>query len=90
MLLDSGFQGEQKEYDNLRLSHKKPKAGELTQTQKQENKKFPKQRVLCENAFAGIKRHNAISNIYRNHLPEFDDKLMLTACDLWNLYLEVA
>lgn len=90
ILVDLGFQGMQKQYVNIRLPHKKPKKGELSQEQKQENQQLSKERVLCENAFAGVKRYNAIAHIYRNRVPDFDDKLMLTACGLWNFYLIAA
>jgi hypothetical protein len=90
VLVDLGFQGVQKQYENIRLPHKKPKGGELTPQQKEENQGLAKERVVCENAFAGVKRYNAISDVYRNRVSNFDDKLMLTACGLWNLYLEVA
>ena len=85
-----GFQGVQKQYVNIRLPHKKPKGGELTPEQKQENRELAQERVFCENAFSGVKRYNAVSDIYRNRVPKFDDKLMLTACGLWNFYLEAA
>ena len=39
---------------------------------------------------AGIKRYNAVSAIYRNRVPDFDDRLMLTSAGLWNFYLEAA
>ncbi len=90
VLGDLGFQGVQKQYVNIHLPHKKPKKGKLTDTQKQENKKLSQERVLCENAFAGVKRYRAASDIYRNRVTKFDDKLMLTACGLWNFYLEEA
>lgn len=90
VLADLGFQGVQKQYENIHLPHKKPKGGELTPQQKQENKELAKERVVYENAFAGVKRYKAVSDIYRNRVSDFDDKLMLTACGLWNLYLEVA
>ena len=90
ILFDLGFQGVQKQYVNIYLPHKKPKGRELTTEQKQENKQLSKKRVLCENAFAGVKRYNAIAHIYRNRVPDFDDKLMLTACGLWNFYLIAA
>jgi hypothetical protein len=35
--------------------------------------------VVCEAAFAGVKRYGAVSAIYRNRIEEFDDHLMLTA-----------
>ncbi|MGL5805580.1 MAG: hypothetical protein ACRC11_09075 [Xenococcaceae cyanobacterium] len=46
------------------------------------NQRLSKERVLCDNAFARVKRYNAIAHIYRNRVPDFDDKLMLTACGL--------
>jgi hypothetical protein len=90
VLVDLGFQGVQKQYVNIRLPHKKPKGGKLTPLQKQENRELAQQRVVCENAFSRVKRYNAVSDIYRNHLPKFEDRLMLTACGLWNFYLEAA
>lgn len=88
--LPIGFQGVQKQYVNIRLPHKKPKGGELTAEQKQENRELAKERVVGENAFSGVKRYNAVSHIYRNRVPLFDDRLMLTACGLWNFYLIAA
>jgi hypothetical protein len=90
VLGDLGFQGVQKQYVNIRLPHKKPRGGELTQQQKQENRELAQERVICENAFSGVKRYNAVSDIYRNRLSNFDARLMLTACGLWNFYLEAA
>ncbi|WP_293071272.1 MULTISPECIES: transposase family protein, partial [unclassified Okeania] len=88
--VDSGFQGIQHQYENIRIPHKKPKGGELTQQQKTENRTLSQSRVICENAFAGVKRYGAVNQIYRNHKHDFDDKLMLTATGLWNLYLMAA
>ncbi len=62
----------------------------LTPLHKQENQELSSRRVVCENAFAGVKRYNAVVAIYRNRVPNFDDRLMLTACGLWNLYLKAA
>ncbi|ACC83025.1 transposase, IS4 family protein [Nostoc punctiforme PCC 73102] len=88
--VDSGFQGLQKQYDNLHLPHKKPKGGKLSDLQKTENRQLSQSRVVCENAFAGVKRYNAASVIYRNRIENFDDHLMLTAAGLWNFYLMAA
>nr|WP_293102549.1 transposase family protein [Okeania sp. SIO2F4] len=65
--VDSGFQGIQHQYENIRIPHKKTKGGELSEQQKSENKKLSQSRVICENAFAGVKRYGALSQIYRNH-----------------------
>lgn len=88
--VDLGFQGLQKQYDNIHLPHKKPRGGELNDAQKQENRFLSQSRVLCENAFAGVKRYSAVSQIYRNRTEDFDDHLMLTAAGLWNFYLVAA
>ncbi len=88
--VDSGFQGIQKQYDNILLPHKKPKGGELNDLQKAQNRQLSQSRVVCENAFAGVKRYNAVSVIYRNRIENFDDRLMLTATGLWNFYLMAA
>jgi hypothetical protein len=87
---DLGFQGLQHEFENIHLPHKKPKGKELTEQQKQENREFSRQRVKCEHAHAGIKRYNSVSAVYRNRVTDFDDRLMLVAAGLWNLYLDAA
>jgi len=87
---DLGFQGLQKEFVNIHLPHKKPRGKELSEEQKQQNRAFSRQRVVCEHAHAGMKRYNAVSAIYRNRVSDFDDHLMLTAAGLWNFYLEAA
>lgn len=69
---DSGFQGLQKERANVRIPHKKPKGGELTEEQKEENRQLASERVVCEHAFAGVKRDGIASNVYRNHVEGFD------------------
>ncbi len=88
--VDLGFLGWQKEYDNIHLPHKKPRGRELSDAQKQENRTLSQSRVVCENAFAGVKRYNAVSVVYRNRIEDFDDHLMLTAAGLWNFYLMAA
>lgn len=87
---DLGFQGLQNEFENIHLPHKKPKGKELSDQQKQENREFSRQRVVCEHAHAGIKRYNAVTDVYRNRVPDFDDRLMLNAAGLWNFYLEAS
>lgn len=88
--VDLGFQGLQSEYTNIRIPHKKPRGGELSEEQKQQNRALSQSRVVCENAFAGIKRYGAVSAIYRNRIKDFDDHLMFTATGLWNFYLKAA
>ncbi len=88
--VDLGFLGLQKEYNNIHLPHKKPRGKALSATQKEENRALSQSRVVCENAFAGVNRYNAVSGVYRNRIKDFDDRLMLTATGLWNFYLLAA
>jgi hypothetical protein len=88
--LDLGFLGVDKQYDNIHIPHKKPKGRELTQAQKADNRRLSQSRVVCENAFAGMKRYGAVSAVYRNRIEQFDDRLMFTAAGLWNFYLMAA
>ncbi|MCY7278486.1 MAG: transposase [Phormidesmis sp. CAN_BIN44] len=85
-----GFQGLQNQVDNILIGHKKPRGGSLTQAQKDFNRALSRSRVVCENAFAGVKRYGAVSAVYRNRVTHFDDRLMLTATGLWNFYLMAA
>lgn len=87
---DLGFQGLEKKYVNVHLPHKKPRKRALSEQQKQENREFSRQRVKCEHAHAGIKRYNCVTAVYRNRVPDFDDRLMLNAVGLWNFYLDAA
>jgi len=86
--VDLGFQGLQNEDVNIYIGHKKPRGGKLTPEQKAENKALSRERVVCENAFAGVKRYNAVAVVYRNRVTDFDDRLMLVAARLWNFYLD--
>ena len=87
---DLGFKGLEEEYENIHLPHKKPRGGQLSEAQKEENRVFNGERVVVEHSFSGIKRYSAATDIYRNRKKDFDDRLMLTAAGLWNFYLEAA
>lgn len=51
--VDSGFLGLQKQYDNIHIPHRKPKGGELSEIQKEENRLLSSSRVVCENDECG-------------------------------------
>ncbi len=87
---DLGFEGLQNEFVNVEIPHKKPKGGELTDEQKEENRDLASERVVCEHAFAGVKRYGIATNVYRNRIKDFDDHSMFTAAGLWNFYLMAA
>ena len=87
---DSGFDGLQRDYVNVETSHKKPRGGTLTDTQKEENRALAKERVVVEHAFSGLKRYRIAREVYRNRIHDFDDRSMVTAAGLWNFYLMAA
>lgn len=87
---DLGFQGLQNQFVNVEIPHKKPKGGELTEQQKKENRDLASERVVCEHAFAGVKRYGIATHVYRNRIKDFDDLSMFTATGLWNFYLMAA
>ena len=90
--VDLGFQGIKKEYPDLeiRIPHKKPRGRELTDEQKEGNRKLSSRRVLVEHALGGVKRLKSLSNIFRNKREKFDDMIMNIGCGLWNYHLKHA
>jgi len=52
---DLGFQGLQKVLELVRLPHKKPRNGQLTDEQKLENLAFSRLRIRIEHIFASVK-----------------------------------
>jgi hypothetical protein len=69
---------------------KKPKGGKLNSLKKRFSRLVAKGRVLSEHTIAGIKRLKWATDIYRNRRPNMEDTLMLVACGLWNLHVEMA
>jgi DDE superfamily endonuclease len=92
MWMDTGFQGIRKDYPHLKVAipKKKPRGGELTEAEKEDNRDISKDRVIVENSLAGVKRLNSVTDIYRNQKYKFDDRLMLVSCGIWNYHLEAA
>ena len=69
---------------------KKLKGGKLSSLKKRCNQFVTKGRVLSEHTIAGIKRLKSVTDIYRNRRPNMEGTLMLVACGLWNLHVEMA
>ena len=70
--------------------YKKPKNGELTKIQKQENQLIASIRIVVEHAIGGYKRFRSASDIYRNKRTNFDDQLNIVSAGLWNYHLDMA
>lgn len=84
--LDKGFQGVQHAHKNVMMPKKKPKNGQLTAAEKEENRVISALRMPIEHAFAGLKRMNCLHHVYRNRNGQ-DDQFMFLSAGLWNLNL---
>jgi hypothetical protein len=95
VLVDLGFQGILSDYegDNIFIPFKKPRKSKhnpnpkLSDDQKAVNKGLAKIRVLAENAIAGIKRFNILTQTFRNRKKGFDDQAIAVSAGLWNFWL---
>ena len=86
---DTGFQGIEPSLNKevkVMKPKKRSKRNPLTVQDKDENKTISGIRIVVENAIAGIKRFNVLSQIYRNRKGQ-DDLFMLFASGLWNFHL---
>ena len=87
--VDTGFQGIRTQHVNTLMPKKATKGRPLTQIEKGENRVISSFRVVVEHAIAGIKRFKAYADIWRNKIPNLDDRVMRIACGLWNLHIEM-
>ncbi len=93
---DSGFQGAQKQTENVIMPKKKPPKSknnsnpQLTQEEKEMNKLIASMRVASEHAIGGMKRFNCLAQKYRNKLTNVDDQFILLSAGLWNFHLAKA
>lgn len=84
---DTGFQGLEKNHVNTQMPKKATKNHPLTEADKQNNRIISGLRIVAEHAIGGMKRFKAAADIYRNRLPNTDDRLTLVSAGLWNLHL---
>jgi hypothetical protein len=69
-------------------TEKKPHKKELTDKEKENNRKISKIRVKVEHAISGIKRSRIVKDVLRNTKDDFSDLVMVIACSLHNLRVE--
>src|ERR1700690_25859 len=84
---DTAFVGTEKLHPRIFLPKKKPKGRDLTYDEKEINRIISSYPVLIEHAIGGIKRFQAVTQVYRNRKAYFDDTLILLAAGLWNYHL---
>lgn len=84
--LDLGFLGFEKLYKckKLKMPHKKPRGRELTDEQKEENKKISSERVIVEHSIGGLKRYRILSDRLRMKNFELYDDVLEICAGLWN------
>ena len=89
VLVDSGFQGFDTDYKTKKLSlpQKRKKKCDLTENQKNGNKKIAQERIFVENSISGMKRYRTLVNKIRFHLIDLYDEIIGVCAGLWNFYL---
>jgi len=86
---DTGFLGYYPENVIVKMPVKKPKGKELSEEQKESNKKIATFRILVEHAIGGVKRYRIVKERFRCRKFEFDDLVMLIACGLHNFRISL-
>jgi hypothetical protein len=84
---DTGFQGFAPDGVKIKQPKKKPRNGELSDEQKEENRQISKIRVEVEHHIGGIKRCQIVVQKFRNWVDHYIDDVMETACGLHNFRL---
>lgn len=78
-LQDRGYQGIQKLHSNTRLPHKKPRGGQLSPTQKRDNRTLARRRVVIEQVNRCLKIFRILAERYRNRRRRFGLRCNLIA-----------
>ncbi len=84
---DTGFQGFTLPDVHIVQPKKKPKGGELTEKEKEINRKIASIRIRVEHAIGGVKRYRIVKDKLRNWKKGFCDLVMETCCGLHNFRL---
>lgn len=75
--VDKGPRGIRSEWPgaNVSMPHFKPRGGELTDEQRQENYEMNSKRAKIENCFADIKDYRLVKNVFRGSVDDLDETL---------------
>lgn len=79
LIVDTGYQGLQKQHAATLIPKKKSKKNPLTSEDKKRNRDISSQRVLNENVIGMIKRFKIIADKYRNRRKRFGLRFNLIA-----------
>lgn len=81
---DTAFQGHELPGVIIHQPKKKPRGGDLTDAEKEQNALISSVRVVVEHVIAGIKRCRIVKDRFRNTAEGYDDLVMEIACGLHN------
>ena len=81
---DSGFQGQAMAGVAIHQPKKRPRGGQLTDQDRENNRLISSIRVVVEPVIAGVKRCRIVKDIFRNTLCGYDDVVIELACALHN------
>jgi IS5 family transposase len=79
VMVDTGYQGLQKQHMATLIPKKKSKKNPLSQEDKKRNREISSERVLNENVIGMIKRFKIIADKYRNRRKRFGLRFNLIA-----------
>jgi hypothetical protein len=82
--LDSGYQGLKIGGVVIYIPKKKPRGGELTAEEKEENRRIASIRVVIEHIISCVKRLRIVKDEFRNTKMGYEDEVMELACGLHN------
>ena len=85
---DNGYQGYEPEHVTTHQPKKKPPGRELTEAEREENRRISRERIGVEHSIGGVKVFNIAGHIFRNFKAGFDDLMMETACGLHNVRVD--
>jgi len=86
---DTGFQGYEPEGVIIKQPKKKPRGGELSLEEKNQNSIFSSIRIVVEHVISGIKRCRIVKDVFRNTKENYDDLVMEISCGLHNFRTEL-
>jgi hypothetical protein len=78
-LADRGYQGLKKLHHNSNTPKKKPRHGELSRQEKQQNRELASRRVVGEHVIGKLKVFRILAEKYRNRRRRFGLRLNLMA-----------
>jgi hypothetical protein len=87
-IADRGYQGLQKLHNTSQTPKKKPRHGELTKQEKQQNRALARRRVVGEHVLGKLKVFRILAEKDRNRRRRFGLRLNLLA-SLYNLDLQL-